>query len=111
MLQVGLVQSGCGGPRTSKSPSGTRTKALGANRVQSPSGSFNARWRREPGCDDTDRPEADRLRVSTETVEREKLNDERGVKPLPVRLQRDGAKSGKEGQAGKREASVFYPPK
>jgi len=94
-----------------KSPSGTRTKALGANRVQSPSGSFNARWRREPGCDDTDRPEADRLRVSTETVEREKLNDERGVKPLPVRLQRDGAKSGKEGQAGKREASVFYPPK
>ena len=65
-----------------------------AIRVQDPSGSCNACWRREPGGGNTDPPEADNLRVSTQTVEREKLNDERGVKPLPVSRNRDGAESG-----------------
>jgi hypothetical protein len=35
-----------------------------ANRVQSPSGSRNARWRREPDGGNTDPPETDPLRVS-----------------------------------------------
>ena len=49
---------------------------------------------REPGCRKTDRPEADCFRVSAEKAEREKLNDERGVKPLPVSRSRDGAECG-----------------
>ena len=76
-------------------PAGLGPKPSGANRVQSPSGSFNACWRREPGCGDTDRPVADRLRGSAKNADREKLNDERGVKPLPVNGSRDGAESGK----------------
>jgi hypothetical protein len=51
-----------------------------ANRVQSSTGSCNVRWRREPGGGNTDPPEADKLRVSAEKAEREKLNDERGNK-------------------------------
>ena len=66
-----------------------------AIRVQGPSGSDNARWRRESGGGNTDPPEADSLRVSAQKAEREKLNDERGVKPLPVNRSRDGAESGK----------------
>lgn len=57
-------------------------------------------WRREPGGGNTDLPEADNLRVSAEKAEREKLNDERGVKPLPVSRSRDGAESGKTRQDG-----------
>jgi hypothetical protein len=68
--------------------------------VQDPSGSFNACWRREPGGGNTDLPEADSLRVSTQTVEREQLNDERGVKPLPVNDSRDASRSGKLDQEG-----------
>ena len=75
-------------------PAGHRTKALRANRVKSSSGSWNARWRRESGGGDTDQPEGDCLRVSAEKAEHEKLNDERGVKPLPVSRSRDGAESG-----------------
>jgi hypothetical protein len=66
-----------------------------AIRVQGPSGSSNARWRRESGGGNTDPPEADRLRGSAEKADHEKLNDERGVKPLPVSGSRDGAESGK----------------
>ena len=55
----------------------------------------NARWRREPGGGNTDQPEADNLRGSAEKADREKLNDERGIKPLPVSRSRDGAESGK----------------
>ena len=62
-----------------------------ANRVQGSTGSFNARWRREPGGGDTDQPEADNFRGSAQNADREKLNDERGVKPLPVNDSRDGA--------------------
>jgi hypothetical protein len=65
-----------------------------ANRVKSSSGSFNARWRRESGGGNTGQPKADILRVSAQTAEHEKLNDERGVKPLPVSDSRDGAALG-----------------
>jgi len=94
MREVGLVQSGCAVPKEHcKSPGGIRTKAMMANRVKSSTGSFNARWRREPGGGNTDRPEADNLRGSAEKADREKLNDERGIKPLPVNRSRDGAES------------------
>ena len=67
MRQVGLVQSGCAVLREHrKSPGGNRTKATMANRVKSSTGSFNARWRREPGGGNTDPPEADNLRGSAE---------------------------------------------
>ena len=66
-----------------------------ANRVKGSRGSFNARWRREPGGGNTDRPEGDNLRGSAQKADREKLNDERGIKPLPVSRSRDGAESGK----------------
>ena len=52
-------------------------------------------WRREPGGGNTDPPERDKLRGSAEKADREKLNDERGVKPLPVSRSRDGAESAK----------------
>lgn len=76
------------------------TTALWANRVQCSKGSCNARWRREPGGRKTDRPEGDNLRGSAEKADREKLNDERGIKPLPVSRSRDGAESGKTNQDG-----------
>jgi hypothetical protein len=84
-----------------------------AHRVQGPSGSFNARWRREPGGGDTDPPEADHLRGSAEKkADREQLNDERGVKPLPVSDRRDVRRAGKRfAGMGKGAASVFWPPK
>ena len=66
-------------------------------RVKSSTGSGNARWRREPGGGNTDSPEVDPLRVSAgKKAEREKLNDERGVKPLPVSRSRDGAELGND---------------
>ncbi len=68
--------------------------------MQGSTGSINARWRREPGGGNTDPPETDNLRVSVENAEREKLNDERGVKPLPVSRSRDGAESGRTNQDG-----------
>ena len=55
------------------------------------SGSFNAHWRRESGGGNTDQPEADRFRTPRKRGY-EKLNDERGDKPLPVSSSRDGAK-------------------
>lgn len=51
-------------------------------------------WRRESGGGNTDQPDADNIRVSAEKAEHEKLNDERGIKPLPVNRSRDGAESG-----------------
>lgn len=75
---------------------GTRTKVTHrvTNRVKSSTGSFNARWRREPPGGNTEEPETDNLRGSAQTADREKLNDERGIKPLPVNRSRDGAGSG-----------------
>ena len=67
-----------------KSPGGTRTKATMAIRVKGSKGSFNARCRREPRGGDTDGPETDNLRGSAQNADREKLNDERGIKPLAV---------------------------
>ncbi len=91
-----LAQNGCEANKERfKSLNGTRTKALWAERVQSSKGSWNVCWRRESGGGDTDSSEADSLRVSAQNAEREKLNDERGVKPLPVSCSRDGAESGK----------------
>jgi len=67
-----------------------------AIRVQGPLGSCNARWRGEPGGgQNTDPPEPDKLRGPAEKAGREKLNHERGVKPLPVSRSRDGAESAK----------------
>ena len=57
-------------------------------------------WRREPGGGNTDPPERDKLRGSAEKADREQLNDERGVKPLPVSRSRDGAESAQAGQDG-----------
>ena len=65
-----------------------------ADRVKGSTGSGNARWRRESGGGNTDQPETDNLRVSAEKAEHEKLNDERGIKPLPVNHNRDGAETG-----------------
>jgi hypothetical protein len=65
-----------------------------AIRVQSSTGSWNVCWRRESGGGNTDRPEADNLRVSAQKAEHEKLNDERAIKVLPVSHSRDGAESG-----------------
>jgi len=56
------------------------------------SGSFNASWRRESSRGDTEKSEADNFRGSAKNADREKLNDERGDKPLPVNPSRDGAK-------------------
>ena len=94
--QVVRLKAGEEATRTSKSPCGTRTKAIMANRVKSSSGSFNASWRQESGCGDTDQPDADNIRVSAKNAEHEKLNDERGIKPLPVSGSRDGAESGND---------------
>lgn len=94
--QSRTTQSGCAVIKERcKSPGGTRTKATMANRVQGSTGSWNASWRRESGGGNTDQPEADTFRVSAEKAEHEKLNDERGIKPLPVSRNRDGAESGK----------------
>ena len=64
--------------------------------MQCSTGSQNACWRREPPGGNTEEPEADPLRVSAQTAEREKLNDERGRKPLPVSRSRDGAERGND---------------
>jgi len=65
-----------------------------AKRVQSSTGSWNVRWRREPPGGNTEEPEPDTLRGSAQNADREQLNDERGIKPLPVSRSRDGAGSG-----------------
>jgi hypothetical protein len=87
-LKAGAEAQGLPNP-----PAGHRTTAIMAIRVQGPLGPCNTCWRREPGGGNTDPPERDTLRVSAETAEREKLNYERGVKPLPVSRSRDGAGS------------------
>ena len=80
-------------------------------RVKSSTGSGNARWRREPGGGNTDPPKADNLRVSVErNTEREKLNDERGVKPLPVSRSRDEAESAKSRPGWVRGRFCILPP-
>ena len=84
----------CSGQATLPIPPRDSDQSRKANRVQSSTGSFNARWRRESGGGNTDPPEGHSLRVSAEKAEHEKLNDERGVKPLPVSRSRDGAESG-----------------
>jgi len=98
-----LHQNGCAAIRERcKSLGGIRTTVPhgGTNRVKGSTGSFNACWRREPGGGDTDLPEADHFRGSAQTADREKLNDERGVKPLPVNRSRDGAEPGTIDQDG-----------
>ena len=77
-----------------------------ANRVQGSTGSWNARWRRESGGGNTDQPETDNFRVSAEKAEHEKLNDERGIKPLPVSRSRDGAES--ESSTGVGKGALLY---
>ena len=87
-LKAGAEAQGLPNP-----PVGLRTKAIMANRVQGSTGPCNTCWRREPGGGNTDLPERDTLRGSAEKADREQLNDERGVKPLPVSRSRDGAES------------------
>ena len=65
-----------------------------ANRVQFPSGSFNACRRREFLRRETQNRVQERTRRSTKIVDDEQLNDERGVKPLPVSAIGDGAELG-----------------
>jgi len=48
-------------------PAGFGPKPHMANRVQSSTGSINARWRRESGGGNTDRPESDTFRGFAET--------------------------------------------
>ena len=71
-----------------------------AIRVKCSLGSGNARWRWEFGRGNTDQPESDKFRGFAKKANREKLNDERGIKPLPVSRSRDGAESGKTAQEG-----------
>ena len=81
------IRSGCRGGHLERLeiPRRDQDHSRKANRVKRSTGSGNARWRREPGGGNTDPPEIDPLRVSArKKAEREKLNDERGVKPLPV---------------------------
>jgi len=52
--------------------------------------------RRESRGGNTDEPESDIFRASAEKAEREKLNDERGIKPLPVNCSRGGAEQRKK---------------
>ena len=100
-----MIQSGCETRKERlQSPYGTRTKA---NHGQS--GAKLDRFVQRAlasgaGGGNTDPPEADKLRVSAEKAEREKLNDERGSKPLPVNRSRDGAETGNDG-AGRVEGS------
>ena len=78
-----------------------------ANRVKCSTGSRNARWRREPPGGDTEEPGSDPLRGSAEKADREKLNDERGIKPLPVNRSRDGAESG-QNRSGRIGEQLLY---
>ena len=89
------IQSGCAMKYVANPPAGLRTKAarpIGCKArqvrvTQAGVGSLpvvTPRSRRATG-----------LRGSAKNADREKLNDERGVKPLPVSRSRDGAESGR----------------
>ena len=95
-----LSKMGASCPGARQIPRRESDQSRKANRVQGSTGSFNARWRRELPGGNTEEPEADNLRGSAQTADREKLNDERGVKPLPVNDSRDGAESVKFNQGG-----------
>jgi len=95
-----LAKAGGSGQAARIPRRGSDHSPSGPNRVQGSRGSINARWRRESGGGNTDRPEADNLRGSAQTADREQLNDERGVKPLPVNDRGDGAEPVKLGQDG-----------
>lgn len=87
----------------------TASKSPGGTRDHSPLGPIgcNAREVRVThagvGSPAVARPtgrRGDNLRGSAEKADREKLNDERGIKPLPVSRSRDGAESGTISQDG-----------
>ena len=103
MPSVGPVQSGCAvleGTRQIPRRESDPIPQTRDDRVQGSTGSINARWRREFPGGDTEEPEADTFRGSAEKADREQLNDERGIKPLPVNHQRDGAESVQPDQGG-----------
>ena len=52
----------------------------------------------------------DNLRGSAENADREKLNDERGIKPLPVNHSRDEAELGKATPGGLRGCFCILTP-
>lgn len=97
-------------PRLPNPPTGPGPQPSGADRVQSSTGAGNVRWRREPGGGNTDPPEADPFRGSAATADCEQLNDERGVKPLPVSGHRDGAESGTTCAGRVRGSFCILPP-
>jgi len=81
-------------PRTRLIPQRGSDHSRKAIRVQDPSGSFNVCRRREFLRREAQNRVQQRARRSTKIVDDEKLNDERGVKPLPVSAIGDGAEQG-----------------
>ncbi len=71
-------------------------------------GSFNAGWRRELGGGDTDQPEATPSGDLHESAVGEKLNDEPGIKPLPVNNSRDGAELVQKIESGRVREQLLY---
>jgi len=83
-------------------------QSLRAIRVKHSSGSFNVVRRREFFFGDEGDRVKDNTRGRFENNRHEKLNDERGIKPLPVNRSRDGAEMGKAFSGRVRaKASVF----
>lgn len=68
------------------------------------------RWRRESDGGNTDQPGRDNLRGSAEKADHEKLNDERGIKPLPVNRSRDEAGSGRSIPGGLKGIFLYSTP-
>jgi hypothetical protein len=90
--------------------SGPKSRRCGTNRVQGPSGSFNTSPRRElPDGDIRNRARQTASGVPRKIAASEKLNDERGVKPLRVSRVRDDAEPGNCGRPGKGELLYSIP--
>ena len=111
----GCVRSGAhkrGGFACAKPPAGFGPKPHMAIRVKCSLGSFNACWRRESGRSDANQPAEKTIsRVSVEKTEHEKLNDERGVKPLPVKGQQRRSRIGKTLQGWVGEELLYSTPR
>ena len=110
----GCVRSGAhkrGGFACAKPPAGFGPKPHMAIRVKCSLGSGNARWRWEFGRGNTDQPESDKFRGFAKKANREKLNDERGVKPLPVEGQQRRSRIGKTLQGWVGEELLYSTPR
>jgi hypothetical protein len=78
-----------------------------ANRVQSSTGSINARWRREPGSGDTDQPEPDTFRGFAETRRTAKSSTMKGAQALASQPQQRRSRIGKS-QIRKDKGPLLY---